>query len=116
MSGPVEIYSSHLRRTTQTAWSVSERLGIEPMLDERLRESPTARPSAGRGSDMTSPTPAVGDQLRHHERQSSKAWRKGSPRPSCWPGGSRCRSKPRLQRPVRQRQRVARGRLLPQQA
>ncbi|MEU8777167.1 histidine phosphatase family protein [Streptomyces sp. NPDC048606] len=66
----VELYSSDLRRTRETAGPVAEVFGVEPVLDRRLREK-----SYGEAEGMPQewldrrfvPPPAVGERMDHDE-------------------------------------------------
>ncbi|KZB81619.1 histidine phosphatase family protein [Amycolatopsis regifaucium] len=66
----VELYSSDLRRTARTAKVIGERLGVEPVLDRRLREKSYGE-AGGRPQDWLDrrfvPPPAVGERLEHDE-------------------------------------------------
>jgi len=68
--GRVTVATSDLRRTRQTAATIGEALGVEPVLDPRLREKSYGeaggRPQAWLDARFV-PPPAVGDRLRHHE-------------------------------------------------
>ncbi|SCL20792.1 probable phosphoglycerate mutase [Micromonospora pallida] len=66
----VELYSSDLRRASQTAEAVAGRFGIKPVLDRRLREKSygvaEGRPQAWLDQRFV-PPPAVGDRMGHEE-------------------------------------------------
>lgn len=64
----VDLYSSDLKRTSQTANAIGERFGIEPVFDPRLREASfgevEGQPQARWDECFTAP-PAVGDRMGH---------------------------------------------------
>ncbi|GAA1975692.1 histidine phosphatase family protein [Amycolatopsis minnesotensis] len=66
----VEIFSSDLQRASQTAAAAGEALGVEPVLDERLREKSYGE-AGGRPQDWLDrrfvPPPPAGDRMRHDE-------------------------------------------------
>ncbi|MDT0345478.1 histidine phosphatase family protein [Streptomyces litchfieldiae] len=66
----VELFSSDLRRTRQTADEVAEVFGVKPVLDRRLREKSYGE-AEGRPQEWLDrrfiPPPAVGDRMGHHE-------------------------------------------------
>jgi len=66
----VELCTSDLKRTHQTAVVVGERLGVEPILDHRLREKSYGE-AEGRPQEWLDerfvPPPAVGERLDHDE-------------------------------------------------
>jgi len=66
----VEVVSSDLRRAQQTADAVGRVLGVQPLLDSRLREK-SYGVAGGRPQEWLDarfvPPPAVGDRLRHIE-------------------------------------------------
>ncbi|MFD3707063.1 histidine phosphatase family protein [Nocardia sp. NPDC058658] len=66
----IELYSSDLRRTAQTAEAVGAALGVEPILDARLREKSYGE-AGGRPQQWLDarfvPPPLVGDRMRHDE-------------------------------------------------
>jgi len=66
----VALASSDLRRTRETATAIGAALGVDPVLDPRLREKSYGeaggRPQAWLDERFV-PPPAVGDRLRHHE-------------------------------------------------
>ncbi|MGY0064960.1 histidine phosphatase family protein [Streptomyces sp. LZ34] len=66
----VELFSSDLRRTRQTADKVAELFGVKPVLDRRLREKSYGE-AEGRPQEWLDqrfiPPPAVGDRLGHEE-------------------------------------------------
>ncbi|WP_030572221.1 histidine phosphatase family protein [Streptomyces aureocirculatus] len=66
----VEIISSDLRRTAQTADAVAELFGVRPVLDRRLREK-SYGDAEGRPQEWLDrrfvPPPAEGDRMNHHE-------------------------------------------------
>ncbi|WP_020667536.1 histidine phosphatase family protein [Amycolatopsis nigrescens] len=66
----VELFSSDLRRTSQTAEAVGELFGVRPILDERLREK-SYGDAGGRPQEWLDqrfvPPPATGDRMRHDE-------------------------------------------------
>lgn len=66
----VELYSSDLRRTAQTAQAIARRLGVEPALVKGLREKSYG---AAEGREQAwlderfVPPPPTGDRMSHHE-------------------------------------------------
>ncbi|WP_181773066.1 histidine phosphatase family protein [Amycolatopsis pittospori] len=66
----VELYSSDLRRTARTAEVIGERLGVEPVLDRRLREKSYGE-AGGKPQEWLDqrfvPPPATGERLGHDE-------------------------------------------------
>lgn len=62
----VDLFSSDLKRTSQTADVIGERFGVEPVFDPRLRESSfgevEGQPQA-RWDELFTPPPAVGDRM-----------------------------------------------------
>ncbi|MET7641177.1 histidine phosphatase family protein [Streptomyces sp. NPDC005438] len=66
----VELFTSDLLRTRQTAEAVGQLFGVEPELDERLREKSYGE-AEGRPQEWLDkrfvPPPAVGDRMGHHE-------------------------------------------------
>ncbi|QLE75457.1 histidine phosphatase family protein [Streptomyces rectiverticillatus] len=66
----VELFSSDLQRTRQTAEEVAGLLGVEPVLDRRLREKSYGE-AEGRPQEWLDrrfvPPPAAGDRMGHHE-------------------------------------------------
>lgn len=66
----VELFSSDLRRTQQTAEEVAELFGVKPVLDDRLREKSYGE-AGGRPQEWLDrrfvPPPAVGDRMDHDE-------------------------------------------------
>ncbi|SHH14380.1 histidine phosphatase family protein [Streptoalloteichus hindustanus] len=66
----VELFSSDLRRTAQTARAVGDLLGVEPVLDPRLREKSYGE-AEGRPQEWLDrrfvPPPATGDRMGHDE-------------------------------------------------
>ncbi|MGW5384475.1 histidine phosphatase family protein [Nocardia sp. NPDC003963] len=66
----VEVFSSDLRRTAQTAVAVGTALGVTPVYDERLREKSYGA-AGGRPQQWLDerfvPPPAIGDRMRHDE-------------------------------------------------
>jgi 2,3-bisphosphoglycerate-dependent phosphoglycerate mutase len=64
----VELYSSDLKRTRQTADAVGQQFGLEPVLDARLREASfgeaEGHPQA-RWDELFSPPPVEGDRMGH---------------------------------------------------
>ena len=66
----VELYSSDLRRTAQTAGALAARLGVVATLDDRLREKSYGE-AGGRPQrwldDRFRPPPPVGDRMNHDE-------------------------------------------------
>ncbi len=67
----VELYSSDLRRTARTAEVIGTRLGVEPVLDRRLREKSYGE-AGGKPQEWLDrrfvPPPATGERLGHDER------------------------------------------------
>ncbi|MFC5146792.1 histidine phosphatase family protein [Streptomyces aureoversilis] len=66
----VELFSSDLRRTRETAEEVAGLLDVEPVLDRRLREKSYGE-AEGRPQEWLDrrfvPPPAAGDRMGHHE-------------------------------------------------
>ena len=66
----VELFSSDLRRTRQTADAIGELFAVEPVLDRRLREKSYGE-AEGRPwqwlDERFVPPPATGDRLTHDE-------------------------------------------------
>ncbi|MFE7185269.1 histidine phosphatase family protein [Streptomyces erythrochromogenes] len=66
----VELFSSDLQRTAQTAAEVAELFGVEPVLDRRLREKSYGE-AEGRPQEWLDrrfvPPPAVGERMDHDE-------------------------------------------------
>ena len=66
----VELYTSDLKRTHQTAVVVGDRLGVEPSPDRRLRQKSYGE-AEGRPHEWLDerfvPPPAVGERLEHDE-------------------------------------------------
>ncbi|MCQ8770485.1 histidine phosphatase family protein [Streptomyces telluris] len=66
----VELFSSDLRRTRETAEAVAGLLGVEPVLDRRLREKSYGE-AEGRPQEWLDrrfvPPPAAGDRMGHDE-------------------------------------------------
>ncbi|MFI7423029.1 histidine phosphatase family protein [Nonomuraea sp. NPDC049684] len=66
----VELFSSDLQRTRQTAEKVAELFGVKPVLDRRLREKSYGE-AGGRPQEWLDrrfiPPPAVGERLEHDE-------------------------------------------------
>ncbi|MFC4011294.1 histidine phosphatase family protein [Nonomuraea purpurea] len=66
----VELFSSDLRRTRQTAEKVAELFGVKPILDRRLREKSYGE-AGGRPKEWLDrrfvPPPAAGERLEHDE-------------------------------------------------
>ncbi len=66
----VEVFSSDLRRTRQTADRIAELFGTEPVLDRRLREKSFGE-AEGRPQEWLDrrfvPPPAVGDRMAYDE-------------------------------------------------
>ncbi|MDO3648648.1 histidine phosphatase family protein [Nocardia mangyaensis] len=66
----IEVFSSDLRRTAQTAEAIGVTLGVRPVLDERLREKSYGE-AGGRPQqwldDRFVPPPAVGERMWHDE-------------------------------------------------
>ncbi|AZM51489.1 histidine phosphatase family protein [Streptomyces sp. WAC 01529] len=66
----VELVSSDLRRARETARAAGELLGVEPVLDRRLREKSYGE-AEGRPQEWLDqrfvPPPAEGDRMGHHE-------------------------------------------------
>ena len=64
----VEVVASDLRRTRLTADAIAARLGVEPVLDARLRErSYGVADGRPMGTVDVAPPPPAGDRLRHHD-------------------------------------------------
>lgn len=66
----VELYSSDLRRTAQTAAAIEENLGTSPVFDVRLREKSygiAEGKSEGWLRDRFRTPPLAGERLRHEE-------------------------------------------------
>lgn len=66
----VEVVSSDLRRTAQTAKALGEALGVLPVLDPRLRENSYGEAGGRRQAWLDErfvAPPAVGDRVRHHD-------------------------------------------------
>lgn len=64
----VELYSSDLKRTRQTADVIGERFGLEPVLDARLRESRFGEAEGhpqSRWDELFTPPPVDGDPMAH---------------------------------------------------
>lgn len=64
----VELYSSDLKRTRQTADVIGERFGLEPALDARLRESRFGEAEGhpqSRWDELFTPPPVDGDPMAH---------------------------------------------------
>ncbi|MDN3241589.1 histidine phosphatase family protein [Glycomyces tritici] len=72
----VELYSSDLKRTKQTAEVIGKRFGLEPVLDARLREASfgeaEGHPQA-RWDELFSPPPAEGDRMGHRHIPGSES-------------------------------------------
>ena len=67
----VELYSSDLRRTAQTARAIAQRLGVEPTLVEGLREKSYGEAEGKAQSWLDArfvPPPPTGDRMNHYER------------------------------------------------
>jgi probable phosphoglycerate mutase len=66
----VELFSSDLQRTRQTAEKVAELFGVKPVLDRRLREKSYGE-AGGRPQEWLDqrfvPPPAAGERLEHDE-------------------------------------------------
>ncbi|MEO3870025.1 histidine phosphatase family protein [Nonomuraea sp. B12E4] len=66
----VELFSSDLQRTRQTAEKVAELFGVNPILDRRLREKSYGE-AGGRPQEWLDqrfvPPPAAGERLEHDE-------------------------------------------------
>lgn len=66
----VELYSSDLTRSAQTARAIAERLGVEPTLMTGLREKSCGE-AEGRAQtwleERFAPPPPAGDRMNHHE-------------------------------------------------
>ena len=66
----VQLFSSDLRRTVQTAGKIAEEFGVSPVLDSRLREKSYGE-ADGRPQQWLDerfiPPPATGDRLNHDE-------------------------------------------------
>jgi 2,3-bisphosphoglycerate-dependent phosphoglycerate mutase len=64
----VELFSSDLKRTSQTADAIGKRFDLEPVLDARLRESSwgeaEGHPQA-RWDELFTPPPVDGDRMAH---------------------------------------------------
>ncbi|MEU5153951.1 histidine phosphatase family protein [Glycomyces sp. NPDC021274] len=64
----VELYSSDLQRTKQTADAIGKRFGLEPVFDARLREASfgeaEGHPQA-RWDELFTPPPVEGDRMGH---------------------------------------------------
>lgn len=69
-SHPVEVYSSDLRRASQTAERIARRFAVDVQLDARLRERSNGeadgRPQAWL-AERRVPLPEYGDRPRHHD-------------------------------------------------
>lgn len=69
-SAQLQLFSSDLRRTSQTAAAIGELLGVTPILDRRLREKSygeaEGRPQAWLDERFV-PPPADGDRMNHDE-------------------------------------------------
>ncbi|WP_433544089.1 histidine phosphatase family protein (plasmid) [Streptomyces sp. CA-294286] len=69
-AAPVELFSSDLRRTRQTAAALAEVFGIAPVLDPRLREKSYGE-AGGRPQEWLDrrfvPPPPVGERMDHDE-------------------------------------------------
>jgi probable phosphoglycerate mutase len=69
-SGPVEVYSSDLRRASQAADRIARRFSVEVRTDARLRERSNGeadgRPQAWL-DERRIPLPQYGDRLGHHD-------------------------------------------------
>ncbi|WP_205327305.1 histidine phosphatase family protein [Glycomyces sp. YM15] len=64
----VELYSSDLQRTSQTADVIGKRFGLEPVLDARLRESSFGEAEGhpqSRWDELFTPPPVEGDRMGH---------------------------------------------------
>ncbi|MFI7059368.1 histidine phosphatase family protein [Kribbella sp. NPDC050124] len=67
---PVEIYSSDLRRATQTAEPIARRFSVEVQSDARLRERSNGEADGRPQSWLAErriPLPEYGDRLNHHD-------------------------------------------------
>ncbi len=66
----VELYSSDLTRTAQTARAIAQRLGVEPTLMAGLREKSYGE-AEGKAQtwleERFAPPPPTGDRMNHHE-------------------------------------------------
>ena len=66
----IELFSSDLQRTAKTATIVGEILGVDPVLDFRLREKSYGE-AEGRPQQWLDerfvPPPTIGDRMGHHE-------------------------------------------------
>lgn len=65
---PVELYSSDLKRTRQTADAIGARFDVEPVLDARLRESSWGEAEGcpqSRWDELFVPFPDGGDRMEH---------------------------------------------------
>ncbi|MFD5121354.1 histidine phosphatase family protein [Streptomyces sp. NPDC058385] len=66
----VELFSSDLQRTLQTAMEVAELFGVKPVLDRRLREKSYGE-AGGKPQEWLDqrfiPPPAVGERMEHDE-------------------------------------------------
>lgn len=66
----VELYSSDLKRTSQTAEVIGKRFELEPVFDARLREASfgeaEGHPQA-RWDELFTPPPAEGDRMGHRD-------------------------------------------------
>ncbi len=69
-SAEPQLFSSDLRRTSQTAAAIGELLGVTPILDRRLREKSYGE-AEGRPQEWLDqrfvPPPADGDRMNHDE-------------------------------------------------
>ncbi|MDA1361441.1 histidine phosphatase family protein [Glycomyces luteolus] len=64
----VELYSSDLQRTKQTADVIGKRFGLEPVFDPRLREGSFGEAEGhpqSRWDELFTPPPAEGDRMGH---------------------------------------------------
>ncbi|MFF1822720.1 histidine phosphatase family protein [Kribbella sp. NPDC058245] len=69
-ANPVEVHSSDLRRTTQTAETIAARFDTKVHLDPRLRERTNGDADGRPQSWLTErriPLPEYGDRLAHHD-------------------------------------------------
>lgn len=70
LDAEVQLFSSDLLRTRQTAHAVAQLFGVEPVLDRRLREKSYGQ-AEGRPQQWLDqrfvPPPAVGERMEHHE-------------------------------------------------
>lgn len=70
LDSDVELFSSDLRRTAQTATAIADMLPVEPVLDHRLREKSYGE-AEGRPQEWLDqrfiPPPAIGERMRHDE-------------------------------------------------